>query len=110
MQRFTVYTSFGTLKPRQQPNRCCSCLDEALCLDIQLKPTDPSKCPKASTLFVTAMHCTAGGHWFFLPGVNCWHMGKWVLPKQDMVQVAISIRQVARLLRSLHDTFAEASL
>lgn len=49
----------------------------------------------------------AGGHWFFLPGLQCWQMGRWMLPKQDMAHVAISIRQVARLLRTLHDTFAE---
>lgn len=56
-----------------------------------------------------AEHCwlNAGGHWFFLPGLQCWQMGKWMLPKQDMAHVAISIRQVARLLRTLHDTFAE---
>ena len=34
-------------------------------------------------------------------------MGRWALPKQDMAQVSLCIRQVARLLRSLHDTFAE---
>ena len=48
-----------------------------------------------------------GGHWFFLPGMNCWQMGSWALPKQDMAQVSLCVRQVARLLRSLHDTFAE---
>ncbi len=52
--------------------------------------------------------CTlTGGHWFFLPGMYCWQMGRWALPKQDMAQVSLCIRQVARLLRSLHDTFAE---
>ncbi|KAL0033900.1 hypothetical protein WJX77_010072 [Trebouxia sp. C0004] len=50
---------------------------------------------------------TWGGHWFFLPGMYCWQMGRWALPKQDMAQVSLCIRQVARLLRSLHDTFAE---
>ena len=54
-----------------------------------------------------ALPCTAGGHWFFLPGMHCWQMGRWALPKQDMAQLSLCIRQVARLLRSLHDTFAE---
>lgn len=58
----------------------------------------------------TACHVPlTGGHWFFLPGMYCWQMGKWALPKQDMAQTSLCIRQVARLLRSLHDTFAEVS-
>ncbi|KAL3150857.1 hypothetical protein ABBQ32_000610 [Trebouxia sp. C0010 RCD-2024] len=50
---------------------------------------------------------TFGGHWFFLPGINCWQMGRWALPKPIMAELSLCIRQVARLLRSLHDTFAE---
>lgn len=53
------------------------------------------------------MLCDVGGHWFFLPGMHCWQMGKWALPKQDMAHLSLCIRQVARLLRSLHDTCAE---
>lgn len=54
-------------------------------------------------------YTTAGGHWFFLPGMYCWQIGKWALPKQDLAQVSLCIRQVARLLRLLHDTFAEVT-
>ena len=39
----------------------------------------------------------------------CWQIGKWALPKQDLAQVSLCIRQVARLLRLLHDTFAEVT-
>lgn len=56
------------------------------------------------------MPYTVGGHWFFLPGINCWQMGRWALPKPIMAELSLSIRQVARLLRSLHDTFAEVRM
>ena len=64
--------------------------------------------PRATLTALEREKCAVtGGHWFFLPGMYCWQMGRWALPKQDMAQVSLCIRQVARQLRSLHDTFAE---
>lgn len=104
-----MYASCVTLKPQHQPNNVASGSRSEPLWPGCVTPAHPSFDVKPSALYLTAMQCIAGGHWFFLPGINCWQMGKWVLPKQDMAQVAISIRQVARLLRTLHDTFAEAS-
>ena len=50
----------------------------------------------------------AGGRWFFLPGIASWRCSRgWELPSRELNAVAQGVREVARLLRSLYETFAE---
>eukprot|EP00891_Asterochloris_glomerata_P003447 jgi/Astpho2/3447/Aster-x0164 len=51
---------------------------------------------------------TVGGRWFFLPGIASWRCSRaWELPSRELNAVAQGVREVARLLRSLYETFAE---
>ena len=41
------------------------------------------------------------GHFFFLPGVHFYPMGRWSLPVADVKMLVLTIRRVTRLLWTL---------
>lgn len=57
----------------------------------------------ASEVYFTTIH----GRWCFLPGIMWFTLGKWRLPKDEMLEVGTSIRKVARVLWSMHVLFNE---
>lgn len=57
----------------------------------------------ASEVYCTTLH----GRWCFLPGIMWFTLGRWRLPKDEMLEVGTAIRKVARVLWSMHILFNE---
>lgn len=54
------------------------------------------------------VYCTTiRGRWCFLPGIMWLTLGRWRLPKDEMLEVGTAIRKVARVLWSMHTLFQE---
>jgi hypothetical protein len=50
---------------------------------------------------------TIRGRWCFLPALSVFSMGRWQLPKAELLALATSVRKVARVLWALHAMFQE---